>query len=448
MWVRIANGLCFVIPVAGTLRRRGQDGWWIPGGEAVNKSTIVGRVADRMGLTKSMAEGAVDTVLEAIGDALAREEAVRIAGFGTFATTSRAARTSRNPRTGESAPTLASKVLSFKPGKALRDVVNGVRDGLGGDRARGAIGRWRQRSARESLSRVRLPGRRGPDESPLTLEVSDWPGGVAPVRSLLDAASARALQAEPSSENSALRLARDLADEEVAESIFVRNALVVLEHTAAEAFVWLTQKGNFGPETVAWMRAAMSWPDMEATERFREGKALREQDVWELHLLHRLVESAGLLDGRGLLQLTDLGREMLTTGHRGALQARLFRQAFWRTDLSEFVRGEPRGLPGLWPQDDIGVILWSLSAVAGERQRVDTLAALCTVAQDRIPSAPWNPAATMFASRIVRPLWWFGLIERSRTEHPMEASLWRKSRLFDRFLSFDVRLADGVAPGH
>ena len=42
---------------------------WTPGGEAVNKSTIVGRVADRMGLTRSMAEGAVDTVLEAIGEA-------------------------------------------------------------------------------------------------------------------------------------------------------------------------------------------------------------------------------------------------------------------------------------------------------------------------------------------------------------------------------------------
>ena len=70
----------------------------------MNKSDIVGRMADRMGLSKSAAEGAVDTVLEAIAEALAKEEAVRIAGFGTFATRGRSARTGRNPRTGESVP--------------------------------------------------------------------------------------------------------------------------------------------------------------------------------------------------------------------------------------------------------------------------------------------------------------------------------------------------------
>ena len=108
--------------------------------------------------------------------------------------------------------------------------------------------------------------------------------------------------------------------------------------------------------------------------------------MWELHLLHRLVDGAGLTDGRaGMFLLTDVGREMLETSGRGALQARLFRQAIWRTDLSEFVRRcEPRGLPRSWPQGDVGVILWSLSAVvAGEWQRSDTLAALCTVPDDR-----------------------------------------------------------------
>ena len=443
------DGECFLIPVVAYAVRARKPVRWIPGGEAVNRSTIVGRVADRMGLSRSMAEGAVDTVLEAIGEALAREEAVRIAGFGTFTTKSRAARTGRNPCTGESVPIPASKVPSFKAGKALRDVVNGVGDGLGGKRGRGANASQREGSANESLSGAGVPWRRGPDESPLTLEVSDWPGGMAPVWTLLDSASLQALRAEPSSENRALRLACDLADEELVESVFVRNALVVLEHAAAEAFVWLTDKGNFGRETVAWMREAMTWPDMEATEQLREGKALREQDVWELHLLHRLVDGAGVVDGRALMLLsTDLGREMLETGRRGALQARLFRQAFWRTDLSEFVRGEPRGLPGLWPQGDIGVVLWSLSTVADEWQRNDTLTALCTVPDDGIPTAPWNPAAAMFAWRVIRPLWWFGLIERSRTEHPMEAPRWRKSALFDRFLSFDVRLADGATPGH
>ena len=46
------------------------------------------------------------------------------------------------------------------------------------------------------------------------------------------------------------------------------------------------------------------------------------------------------------------------------LQALLFRHAFWDMDLSRFVRVHPRGLPGWWPQGEIGVILWGLSTVA------------------------------------------------------------------------------------
>ena len=58
----------------------------------MNKADISGRVAARLRLGKAEAEVAVDTVFEAIGESLAREEAVRIAGFGTFATRSREAR--------------------------------------------------------------------------------------------------------------------------------------------------------------------------------------------------------------------------------------------------------------------------------------------------------------------------------------------------------------------
>ena len=61
----------------------------------MKKSEMVGRVAGRMGLSKSVAESAVNAVFEVIGEALAKEEAVRIAGFGTFATRGRSARTGR-----------------------------------------------------------------------------------------------------------------------------------------------------------------------------------------------------------------------------------------------------------------------------------------------------------------------------------------------------------------
>ena len=196
------------------------------------------------------------------------------------------------------------------------------------------------------------------------------------------------------------------------------------------------------------MREAMTWPGMEATEQYRAGKALREGDVWELHLLHRLVELAGLIEGRAVLcQLTPLGREMLEPGRRGALQALLLRHLYWHADLSQFVETFPRGLPGRWPQDDIGVILWGLSNVAGEWQSVDTLMGLTAVRDDSVARMHWNAEGSMFAGRVLGPLRWFGLLEYRGPPEIFEVG-WRKTALFDRFMSFDVRLADGRAGGH
>ena len=90
----------------------------------MNKSEIGDRLAGRLGLNKAVARDAVDGVFEAIDEALANGEEVRLAGFGTFAARNRAARTGRNPQTGEVLSIPASKTPSFKAGKALRDAVN------------------------------------------------------------------------------------------------------------------------------------------------------------------------------------------------------------------------------------------------------------------------------------------------------------------------------------
>ena len=94
----------------------------------MKKSDIAGRGADRIGMSRSAAGNAVDTVFEAVGEALANGEEVRIVGFGTFTTKSRPASTGRNPQIGESVEIQASTVPAFKPSKALKD---GVNDGNG-----------------------------------------------------------------------------------------------------------------------------------------------------------------------------------------------------------------------------------------------------------------------------------------------------------------------------
>ena len=82
------------------------------------------RLAARTGLGKSVAKEAVDGAFAVIGDALAQGEEVRVAGFGTFGTRSRPARTGRNPRTGQAVSISASTSPTFKAGKTLKDAVN------------------------------------------------------------------------------------------------------------------------------------------------------------------------------------------------------------------------------------------------------------------------------------------------------------------------------------
>ena len=94
----------------------------------MKKSELVSHVAAQASVDKATAERAVTAVFSAIGDALARDETVAIAGFGRFAARTRAARRGRNPATGEAIAIAASRTPSFKPGKTLRETVNGKRD--------------------------------------------------------------------------------------------------------------------------------------------------------------------------------------------------------------------------------------------------------------------------------------------------------------------------------
>ena len=90
----------------------------------MNRNDLVDAVAERTGLAKSDAARAVEAVLGTVTETLQKGDAVVIAGFGTFAVKTRAARTGRNPRTGESIAIPASRVSSFKAGKALKDALN------------------------------------------------------------------------------------------------------------------------------------------------------------------------------------------------------------------------------------------------------------------------------------------------------------------------------------
>ncbi|KPK39282.1 MAG: DNA-binding protein HU [Gammaproteobacteria bacterium SG8_47] len=90
----------------------------------MNKAELVDAVAEGADLSKAAAGRAVDSLLDAISDALKKGDQVSIVGFGTFNVRDRAARTGRNPQTGQPIDIPAAKIPAFKAGKALKDAVN------------------------------------------------------------------------------------------------------------------------------------------------------------------------------------------------------------------------------------------------------------------------------------------------------------------------------------
>ena len=89
----------------------------------MNKAGLADKVHDVLGGTKADAERAVEAIIDAVVTTLAKGEEVSIAGLGIFEAKMRAARTGRNPRTGESIQIAAMRVPKFRAAKALKDAV-------------------------------------------------------------------------------------------------------------------------------------------------------------------------------------------------------------------------------------------------------------------------------------------------------------------------------------
>lgn len=93
-------------------------------GITMSKTDLVSAVADKTGTSKKDAEKAVSATLEAITQALSNGDKVQLIGFGTFEVKERAERVGRNPQTKQEIIIPASKLPSFKAGKALKDAVS------------------------------------------------------------------------------------------------------------------------------------------------------------------------------------------------------------------------------------------------------------------------------------------------------------------------------------
>ena len=90
----------------------------------MTRTELVANVAEKANITKKDADKVLSAVFETIQQALVEGDKVQVIGFGTFEIRNRSARKGRNPQTGEEIDIPASKLPSFKAGKALKEAVN------------------------------------------------------------------------------------------------------------------------------------------------------------------------------------------------------------------------------------------------------------------------------------------------------------------------------------
>lgn len=89
----------------------------------MNKAQLIDAISEKAGLTKADAKKALDAFVESTTDALKNGDRVALIGFGSFAVSTRSARTGRNPQSGAPIQIAEKKVVKFKPGAELTDAI-------------------------------------------------------------------------------------------------------------------------------------------------------------------------------------------------------------------------------------------------------------------------------------------------------------------------------------
>lgn len=89
----------------------------------MSRTELVAAMAENAGISKKDADKALAAFVEEVTKAVKSGDRVQLVGFGTFETSTRAARAGRNPKTGETIQIKAMKTPRFKAGKALKDAV-------------------------------------------------------------------------------------------------------------------------------------------------------------------------------------------------------------------------------------------------------------------------------------------------------------------------------------
>lgn len=259
-------------------------------------------------------------------------------------------------------------------------------------------------------------------------------GGLSPVQ------VARLIYADWNSPEGAVRVDETLPLEELAGVALLANARTFLRALLEAGGTRATQTGNLNRRFVARLVEAFVWPEGEL-EILEYSSRLNETDLWSLHVLRVLLELAGLVARRkGTWRVTGRGRELLADERAGELYARLFRTHFLELNLGYLGLGAEA--PSL--QETIAYTLYRFGEVATDWRSSDALEReiLLPKVREEVPLGPTlDLLPHLLQRRVLAPLEDLGLAT-TRTLHPLGRDftelVYRKTRLFDRVLRFDL----------
>lgn len=272
-------------------------------------------------------------------------------------------------------------------------------------------------------------------------DVVEWLGGIEPMWTHLEFESYCRLQRQPGEDERAIKLATNMTAAEAQSSPLVSGLLALLRMAGEKGGAKLTTGGGLTRSVIIPIAEICDGPGYDLELIRSVTKVQNEADVWPAELLRHVAIEMRLVRRAGRsLTLTAKGRDALQHGGSGGLMANLFETVFWRFNL-----GHWDGYPvPTWPQSYIGIIVWSLARAASTWETPAALVRYSTIPVNGVLDAKEDFAGHAFELRILRILALFGLLDARKDANLLSrfvsARHYRKTQLYDRFLSFDVIL--------
>ncbi|WP_407523863.1 hypothetical protein [Methylobacterium oryzisoli] len=265
---------------------------------------------------------------------------------------------------------------------------------------------------------------------------------LLPAWALLSPASVLGLLSQGREMPRAISVSSTLTATEVMGGPLLGATRLLIERAITNDGLTLTAGGALSRADTRALFEALSWPGYDKAQVLAMNKVLNEADVWPVEVTRLLAQTIRFLRRRERrLLATKAARARLPAEASASLFRLLFEAVFWRLNLASLDRISVEH----WPQDHLGVVLWSLSVSAQDWSTAASMVPVCTISDDALDRVPADLIAWMFESRVLQPLTWLGLMEDRLVGEEGQPE-WRKQRqyrktaLFDRALTFDVEV--------